>query len=208
VVARLTAQKGVDLVADIASDIVNLPAQLVVLGRGEPQWEEAFAQLARSSPDSISATIAFDETLAHQIEAGADMFLMPSRFEPCGMNQMYSQRYGTVPIVHATGGLADSVVNYGLGGGTGFVFDNETAEGLMETIHRAMEVFADPARWRRLQLAGMARDFSWDNSARQYLDIYRRLAAASRPASRVRSSAVPLAQGAQAGDAGKRSDVR
>jgi starch synthase len=177
VVARLTEQKGVDLIAAIAPALVELPGRLAVLGRGEPRYEEALGELARAYPDSISVTIAFDESLAHQIEAGADLFLMPSRFEPCGMNQMYSQRYGTVPIVHATGGLADSVTDYGQPGGTGFVFAEETAEGLMDAVRRAIDVFRNPPAWRKLQEAGMARDFSWDNSARQYLEIYRRLSA-------------------------------
>jgi len=182
-ISRLTGQKGVDLVAAIAPALASLPAQLVVLGRGDPEHEEAFKRLAREYPFAISANIGFDEALAHQVEAGADVFLMPSRFEPCGMNQMYSQRYGTVPIVRATGGLADSVTDCGgaTGDATGFVFDDATEAALMEAVRRAVEVFADPARWRALQQAGMGRDFSWGASASRYLDIYRRLAAERKP---------------------------
>lgn len=189
-VARLTGQKGVDLVAQIAPALAALPGQLAVLGRGEPAHEHAFAALARAYPDTISATIGFDEPLAHQIEAGADLFLMPSRFEPCGMNQMYSQRYGTVPIVRATGGLSDSVTDCDAGPltGTGFLFRDATAADLMGAIRRAMKVFADAGRWRSLQVAGMTRDFSWDRSARQYLEIYRRLAAGGNAQAAARRS--------------------
>jgi starch synthase len=195
-VARLTGQKGVDLVAEIAPALAALPAQLVVLGRGEPQHEERFAELARRYPESIGTSIAFDEALAHQVEAGADIFLMPSRFEPCGMNQMYSQRYGTVPVVRSTGGLADSVTDYGADGGTGFVFADASASALMEAVRRAVAVFAEPVAWRRLQLAGMARDFSWDRSAREYLQIYKRLAAAQRKPARLLKPGTPPAQDA------------
>ena len=190
-VTRLTGQKGVDLVAQIAPSLAALPAQLVVLGRGEPQFEAAFEQLARAHPESISATIGFDEALAHQVEAGADLFLMPSRFEPCGMNQMYSQRYGTVPIVRATGGLADSVTDHAAGKeGTGFVFSEPTAEALMAAIRRGVEAYSDPSGWRGLQEAGMARDFGWDRSARRYLEIYKRIASA-RTVGAKRKPAVP-----------------
>ena len=180
VVARLTGQKGIDLVMDVASRIARLPAQLIVLGRGDAELEHSLERLAREYPAHLRACISFDEALAHQIEAGADIFLMPSRFEPCGMNQMYSQRYGTVPIVRATGGLADTVTDPGsaAGRGTGFVFQDASAEALMQAIQRATNAFADRAAWREMQRAGMARDFSWDRSARQYLEIYRRLAAA------------------------------
>jgi starch synthase len=179
-VARLTDQKGVDLVASIAPALTALPAQLVVLGRGDPRHEQAFEALARAHPQSIGTTIAFDDALAHQIEAGADIFLMPSRFEPCGMNQMYSQRYGTVPVVRATGGLADSVTDCDAdpNAGTGFVFEEASPEALMRSVRRAAAVFGNRARWRRLQVAGMTRDFSWDRSARRYLSIYRGLAGA------------------------------
>jgi starch synthase len=186
VVSRLTGQKGVDLVGEIAPALASLPAQLVVLGRGDAALEQTFERLAREHPFRISASIGFDEGLAHQIEAGADMFLMPSRFEPCGMNQMYSQRYGTVPIVRATGGLADSVIDFAPAkrDATGFVFGEPAAPALLAAVRRAVEIFASPARWRALQKAGMKRDFSWDRSARRYLEIYKRLAAQRKPKGR------------------------
>jgi starch synthase len=120
----------------------------------------------------VSATIGFDERLAHLIEAGADMFLMPSRFEPCGLNQMYSHRYGTVPIVRATGGLDDTVRDAAEAGGNGFKFREPTAAALVATIRRALDCFAKPSQWRQIQVAGMQMDHSWDRSAREYVKVY------------------------------------
>ncbi len=182
-VSRLTDQKGIDLVLEIAERIAALPAQLVILGSGMPQYEAQLTQLAQRHHGRISATIGFDESLAHLIEAGADVFLMPSRYEPCGMNQMYSQRYGTLPIVRATGGLADSVEDYDAASmsGGGFVFQEATAAALLVAIERALAVYKTPARWRTLQRNAMARDFSWDASALQYLQIYRQLCKAQAP---------------------------
>jgi starch synthase len=180
-VSRLTDQKGVDLVLEIGAQVTRLPAQLVVLGRGEARYEQSFAALARSYPGHINVTLSFDEPLAHLIEAGADMFLMPSRFEPCGMNQMYSQRYGTVPVVRATGGLVDSVENFvpAAGTGTGFVFNDATAAALLQAVRSALEVRGNAAQWLRIQRNGMARDFGWNASAARYLEIY--TAVARRP---------------------------
>jgi starch synthase len=182
-VSRLTQQKGIDFVLEIGAEVAAMPAQLVILGRGEAQYESGVAALARSHPGRIGASVSFDETLAHLIEAGADAFLMPSRFEPCGMNQMYSQRYGTPPIVRATGGLADSVEDYSpaTGSGSGFVFREPTAGALLGAIRRAIAVYRDGASWRRLQGNCMARDFSWHASARRYVEIYRRALARTRP---------------------------
>jgi starch synthase len=126
-------------------------------------------------PDDISVTIGFDESLAHLIEAGSDMFLMPSRFEPCGMNQMYSQRYGTIPIAHATGGLVDTIED----GKTGFLIDRVTFPALMHGIERALAVYRSPKAWRKMQAQAMARDFGWEGSAREYLAIYERATATS-----------------------------
>jgi len=128
--------------------------------------------------------IGFDERVAHLIEAAADMFLMPSRFEPCGLNQMYSMRYGTVPIVRATGGLDDTVTDYNaqVGTGTGFKFRQYTAEALQEALERARAIFGKPSVWRQLQLAGMRQDFSWDRSAREYVKLYERALGAPDPA--------------------------
>jgi starch synthase len=174
-VCRLTEQKGVDLVVAAAEEIVNLPAQICILGRGERELENALAALAARYPHAIAAAIGFNEDLAHLIEAGADLFLMPSRFEPCGLNQMYSQRYGTPPVARATGGLADTVAD----GETGFLFDRAESAALVEAVRRGVAAYRDERRWREIQRRGMARDFSWAGPARQYADLYARHA---RPA--------------------------
>jgi len=174
-VCRLTQQKGVDLIAAAAEEIVNLPAQLCILGRGERELEDALAALAARHPQVIAAAIGFNEDLAHLIEAGADLFLMPSRFEPCGLNQMYSQRYGTPPVARATGGLADTVAD----GETGFLFDRAESAALVEAVRRGVAAYRDERRWREIQRRGMSRDFSWSGPARQYADLYARHA---RPA--------------------------
>ena len=170
-VGRMTGQKGVDLVLQAAGSIVS-SGQLAILGSGDRELEQALAQLARSHPGRVAVQVGFDESLAHLIEAGADLFLMPSRYEPCGLNQMYSQRYGTPPIVHATGGLADTVED----GTTGFAFRRFAAEDLVGAIGRALRCYARPAAWRAVQRAGMQRDFSWSAAARRYADLYRKLA--------------------------------
>jgi starch synthase len=181
VVSRVTQQKGLDWVLAIATQLLALPAQLAVLGSGEPQLEQGFRTLAREHPQQASTTIGFDETLAHLIEAGADAFLMPSRFEPCGMNQMYSMRYGTPPIVRSTGGLADTVVDctaatLAHGSASGFVFHESSAQALLAAVERAAGTWRDNSTWRALQRNGMARDFGWEKSARRYAEIYARLA--------------------------------
>ncbi|MCX7892677.1 MAG: glycogen synthase GlgA [Burkholderiales bacterium] len=184
-VSRLTDQKGVDLLLERARDILALPAQLVVVGTGEPQYERLLATLAKRNRGRMGVAIGFDEPLAHLAEAGADIFLMPSRFEPCGMNQMFSQRYGTVPVVHATGGLADSVTDttpatLAAGTATGFVFARPTAADFFTAVRRAVHAWGHPELWARLQRNGMARDFSWGASARRYLDLYRELVRSAR----------------------------
>ncbi len=177
-VSRLTDQKGLNVLADIADDLVKLPAQLVVLGSGDPALQRRFQELALRHAGKIAVQIGFDETLSHQIEAGADLFAMPSRFEPCGLNQMYSQRYGTPPLVHATGGLRDSVVDCTPATlknhtATGFVFTPLDAATLLENCRRAVASYGDQTIWRQLQKNGMKRDFSWEARAQQYLDLYR-----------------------------------
>ncbi len=180
VVSRLTHQKGSDLLAALAPSLAALPAQLVVQGRGDRAYEHALMDAARAMPRSIAANIVFDEGLAHLIEGGADAFLMPSRFEPCGLNQMYSQRYGTPPIAHRTGGLADSIVDAtpaALADGTasGFLFDDATLDALHAAVARAVALYHDSQRWRALQQAGMRMDFGWSASAARYLAVYRAL---------------------------------
>lgn len=168
IVSRFTAQKGLDLVLAAASRILALPAQLAVLGAGERDLEQAFLRLAEAHPGRVAVSVGFDEPLAHRIEAGADLFLMPSRFEPCGMNQMYSQRYGTLPVVRATGGLADTVED----GITGFVFREPEPEALHAALVRALAAWRDSAVWRGLQRQAMARDFGWEKAARRYSALY------------------------------------
>ena len=172
VVGRLTHQKGIDLVTSAADELAALPAQLAVLGKGEREYEMAIAACAARHPGSIAAAIGFNEDLAHAIEAGADLFLMPSRFEPCGLNQMYSQRYGTLPVARATGGLVDTIVD----GATGFLFKGAESAALVAAVRRALGVYEERGRWRELQRAAMARDFSWAEAARQYAALYQRLA--------------------------------
>ena len=171
-VGRLTHQKGVDMVIAAAAELLALPAQLVVLGKGDRAQEHALAALAARHPGKVAVATGFNEELAHLIEAGADLFLMPSRFEPCGLNQMYSQRYGTPPVAHATGGLADTIVD----GETGFLFERPERAALLAAVRRAVAAWRDGARWRTIQRAGMARDFSWAEPARRYADLYLRLA--------------------------------
>jgi starch synthase len=168
VVSRLTAQKGVDLIVQAADEIIAEGGQLVMLGKGDADLENALRLMAKQHPGSIHVTIGFDEGLAHLIEAGADCFLMPSRFEPCGLNQLYSLVYGTPPMVHATGGLADSVVD----DATGFVFAPATAEALSATLRRAFSRYRNPIVWDHLVQAGMGRSLGWAGSAVRYESVY------------------------------------
>jgi len=179
-ISRFTQQKGLDLLLEIAPDLVRLPAQLAVLGAGEASLQEAFLALARKNAGRVAVHAGYDEGLAHQIEAGADIFLMPSRFEPCGLNQMYSQRYGTLPVVHDTGGLHDSVVDcqpvtLAEKTATGFMFAPMTADAFLVAVKRAVAAYYDKKVWRQLQKSAMARDFSWDASAQRYVLLYESL---------------------------------
>src|SRR5712692_7939910 len=159
-ISRLVDQKGFDLVAATAGTLPRLNATFVVLGTGEARYQDMWTRLAAEHPTRIAARIAFDEGLAHLIEAGSDIFLMPSKFEPCGLNQMYSLRYGTVPVVRAVGGLADTVIDYSpqTRGATGFVFKEYTPAALLGALRRALALYENPARWAVLQVAGMKQD--------------------------------------------------
>jgi starch synthase len=184
-ISRMVDQKGFDLIASAADELARLDATWVVLGTGDPRYQDLWTGLAASDPDRFGVRIGFDEELAHLIEAGADMFLMPSRFEPCGLNQMYSLRYGTVPVVHGVGGLIDTVRDYlpGRRTSTGFVFRDYTTSALLAALERALAVFQNREAWRALQTAGMRVDNSWDRSAREYVKMYERaLARAPRRA--------------------------
>lgn len=181
-VSRLTYQKGSDLVMQIAPQIAEIPAQLVIAGSGDPIMEQTLTSLIQAFPGKISGYSGFDEPLSHLIEAGADCFLMPSRFEPCGLNQMYSQRYGTPPLVHATGGLLDTVVDCSTSTladktASGFVFDDLTAEGLLAAIRQVIATYDDKQVWRDLQRNGMKKNFSWRRSATAYHKLYSSLLA-------------------------------
>ena len=178
IVSRMVDQKGFDLIAALAGEIAALDASFVVLGTGDPRYQAMWQSLAAAHPDRIGVHIGFDEALAHLIEGGADIFLMPSRFEPCGLNQMYSMRYGTVPVVHEVGGLADTVEDCQPGKKkcTGFSFRDYRPDALLEALTRALTVYADRRKWKALQLAGMQQDFSWDRSAGEYVKIYERVA--------------------------------
>jgi len=186
-VTRLTDQKGLDLVAQAADRLFSKDVQLCVLGSGDAKYEGWLTELAKNLPQKVAVRIGFDDAMAHRIEAGADLFLMPSRFEPCGLNQMYSLIYGTVPIVRATGGLADSVVdanpqNLAHGTATGFAFTDYSADAMMQAIERALGLFSDKLEWIRLVRAGMNQDWSWRNSALQYVRVYERALAKRRAA--------------------------
>ena len=178
IISRLVSQKGFDLVADAIDDLMGIDAQWVVLGSGERRYENLFNSMAHSLPHKVWAYTGFNNELAHLIEAGADMFLMPSHYEPCGLNQMYSLRYGTVPIVRKTGGLADTVHDWdeykaeGLDIGNGFSFIDTTGYALSTSVYRAVEVFKNKPLWHRIQMNGMKRDFSWRASAKKYVALY------------------------------------
>lgn len=178
-VTRLADQKGLDLVAAVITEVLATGAQFVVLGTGDPKYHTLFEELARRFSAQVGARLGFDNALAHQIEAGSDIFLMPSRYEPSGLNQFYSLRYGTVPVVRRTGGLADSIVDVtpepmDRGTANGFVFEAYTPEALWEALRRALEAYRVPAVWLRVQQHGMRADFSWDRSAGRYLELYER----------------------------------
>ena len=179
-ISRLVEQKGIDLILECLPEMLSHPLQFVLLGSGNKGYEQRLHNFAEAHPDKISITIGYDETLAHLIEAGSDIFLMPSRFEPCGLNQIYSQRYGTLPIVRKTGGLADTVIDtlpetLNNNTATGFVFNEANAGTLMEAIKRSLILYGHPKTWKQLQINGMKRDYSWNKSAHQYLTLYNHL---------------------------------
>jgi starch synthase len=172
IVSRFAAQKGFDLIAEILEQLMEMDLYIVALGTGEPHYEELFRHMAAKYPDKFLVKVAYDNTLAHQIEAGADMFLMPSRYEPCGLNQIYSMKFGTVPVVRATGGLDDTVEAFDGKNGTGFKFSEYSSAALLAAIRQAVETYRQPKVWQRLMLNGMRKDFSWGNSAKQYVKIF------------------------------------
>jgi starch synthase len=190
IVSRFDEQKGFDLIAEIAGQLLQESISLVVLGTGKPEYERLFQTLAARFPTKATAKIAYDNTIAHKIEAGADMFLMPSRYEPCGLNQIYSLRYGTVPIVRATGGLDDTIVQFNpaAGTGTGFKFEPYKSTALLACVREALKAFRDQKAWRKLQLNGMAKDFSWKASAAAYVAVYEEARGARIPSAAISSN--------------------
>lgn len=173
-ISRIVDQKGFDLIKEIADQILSKDLQIVLLGTGDEKYHQFFESLESKYPDKFKALLTFDDVLAHKIEAGSDIFLMPSKFEPCGLNQMYSLKYGTIPIVHKVGGLADTVENFDENSmtGYGFVFDKYNSDQLLETIKRAVLLFEKKRLWIKLMKAGMQKDFSWRESARKYHDLF------------------------------------
>jgi starch synthase len=170
VVSRFTRQKGTDILAEVAGRIVSDGIYMAALGTGDTEYEEFFREMAANHPGRIAVRVGFDNALAHRIEGGADMFLMPSRYEPCGLNQIYSLRYGTVPVVRATGGLDDTI-----DGGTGFKFREYSGSALLKAVREAARAFERKDFWRQMMVCGMAKDFSWKTSAAAYSALYRRL---------------------------------
>ena len=173
-VSRFVDQKGFDLIADIAAELLKENVALVALGNGQPEYEKLFKGLADKNPARVGVKIGYDNTLAHKVEAGADVFLMPSRYEPCGLNQIYSLRYGTVPVVRATGGLDDTIQNFSsrTQQGTGFKFDEYDGGALLGSIRAAPKAHRDPKVWHTIQTNGMAKDYSWKASAVAYVTLY------------------------------------
>jgi starch synthase len=182
VVSRMIDQKGFDLLAALEDRLPRLNASFIVLGTGEPRYQDLWIRLARTYPRQIAAHVGFDEALAHIVEAGSDIFLMPSRFEPCGLNQMYSLRYGTVPVVRSVGGLADTVQDASplTASSTGFVFRPYEPSALLSALNRALQLFENKADWHTLMANGMRMDYSWDRSAAKYVNIYERVLARGR----------------------------
>jgi len=179
IVSRFAAQKGFDLIAEIADDLVHLPLIITALGTGDREYQDLLLKLHRQAPEKFAIKIAYDNALAHKIEAGADMFLMPSRYEPSGLNQMYSLRYGTVPVVRATGGLDDSIEPWDEPAaiGTGFKFTSYSGSALLASLREALSAFENRAAWKKLMLNGMKKDFSWTASAKEYVKVYERVVA-------------------------------
>lgn len=179
-ITRLTVQKGIDLLVDIFDDLMKLDLQLVILGTGEEKYQTKLKEVGTRYPNKVSINIAFDNQLAHLITAGADMYLMPSKYEPCGLNQLYALKYGTVPIVRETGGLADTIVNHSTETikqktATGFGFGNYASTELLDTIKSALQVYQDKKQWLQLIKTGMKQDWSWDRSAKEYQTLYQKL---------------------------------
>ncbi len=174
-ISRLFDVKGFDLLMKAFPDLLKMNVQVILLGTGDRKYHTFFDKMASKNSKKFAAYLGFNDELAHLIEAGSDMFLMPSLYEPCGLNQMYSLMYGTVPIVRETGGLADTVSHYDekSGEGNGFVFKKYDTKAMLKEIERALKVFEDKKAWTKIMKAGMKSDFSWNSSAKKYIDLYK-----------------------------------
>jgi starch synthase len=194
IVSRFADQKGFDLIADRAHEMLHEDVMLVVLGTGDRRYEDLFRALAAAYPARVGFKFAYDNAIAHKVEAGADIFLMPSRYEPCGLNQIYSLKYGTVPVVRATGGLDDTVESFDVehGTGTGFKFTEYTGTAFLYAVKQALQHYADERIWKRIQLNGMVKDFSWKTPAAEYAKIYE-AARAVRGLGQVAGNQIPVA---------------
>ena len=175
IISRLVDQKGLDLIKEIADDFMKLDVQFVMLAAGEKRYQDYFESLHKKYAAKMGLFIGYNDELAHLIEAGCDMYLMPSRYEPCGLNQLYSLKYGTVPIVRATGGLDDTIHDVESGNGNGFKFKKYDSKELFKTIQRALKMYHDTAAWKKIMKNGMQQDFSWESSAKKYTNLYRNL---------------------------------
>ncbi|MDO9350526.1 MAG: glycosyltransferase, partial [Deltaproteobacteria bacterium] len=175
-ISRLADQKGFDLLAEIIDELFTFDIGFVLLGTGEQKYHDLFSRIAQKYPQKAGIRIAYDDRLAHKIEAGADLFLMPSKYEPCGLNQIYSLKYGTIPVVRATGGLDDTITHYdpSTGMGNGFKFARYDSKDFLNQIKTAMGLYAQPERWTKLIRNAMTSDFSWQRSAEAYLQLYRK----------------------------------
>ena len=175
VITRLFDAKGVDLISESFKDLMSLDIQLILLGTGDKKYHTLFDKMAEKYRGKFACYLGFNDELAHLIEGGADIFMMPSRYEPCGLNQMYSLIYGTVPVVRETGGLADTVINYDekTGAGNGFVFKKYTSSAFIKELRRAVNIFQDKKTWNKIMKTGMKSDFSWTSSAKKYVELYK-----------------------------------
>jgi starch synthase len=177
----LVVQKGIDIIGEALYDLLNLKIQLIVLGSGEDEYENMLQEASNKYPDKLAVYFGYNDELAHQIEAGADIFLMPSHYEPCGLNQIYSLKYGTVPVVRKTGGLADTVQDwneyngYGQDTGNGFSFYEYSGKALLQSVQRAINDFHNKPVWRKIQINGMTKDYSWKHSAEEYVKLYEKI---------------------------------
>lgn len=173
-ISRLTDQKGFDLIAEVSDELISMDIQFVILGTGDPKYHKLFEKLSKKFKNKLAVNLRFDNKLAHLIEAGSDIFLMPSKYEPCGLNQLYSLKYGTIPVVRETGGLADTIHDYDpkSGAGTGFTFQKYDAREMLNTIIRSVKLFPDKKSWKKIQIEGMKQDYSWPQSAKKYIELY------------------------------------